>query len=74
MDGEKLNYLFGIYTCNIYLFQGLELGSVHGEELNYLFGIPICNVWPHLSHHYTRAEALLSAITITYFTNFAKTG
>jgi hypothetical protein len=47
---------------------------VHGEELAYLFGIPICHVWPHVSTRYTRAEALLSAITITYFTNFAKTG
>jgi hypothetical protein len=56
------------------VLQGYELGSVQGEEVSYLFGVPICNVWPHHAVHYTRAEALLSAITITYFTNFAKSG
>ena len=49
-------------------------GSVYGGELDYVFGLPISGVWPHLTYHYTRAEAVLSAIVISYWANFVKDG
>jgi len=49
-------------------------GATHGQELDYIFGLPISPVWPHQNHHYTRAEAVLSALVITYWANFVKEG
>lgn len=48
--------------------------SSYGQELDYVFGIPISPVWPHQGYHYTRAEAVLSALVITYWANFVKEG
>ena len=50
------------------------MGSSYGEELSYVFGLPISGVWPHHTLHYTRAESVLSAITISYWANFVKDG
>ena len=51
------------------------VGSSYGEELSYVFGLPISGVWPHhTTEHYTRAESVLSAITISYWANFVKDG
>ena len=50
------------------------VGSSYGEELSYVFGLPISGVWPHHTLHYTRAESVLSAITISYWANFVKDG
>lgn len=52
----------------------VEAGAVHGEELAYVFGLPVAPVWPHQNYHYTRAEAVLSALVITYWANFVKDG
>ena len=51
-----------------------SVGSSYGEELSYVFGLPISGVWPHHTLHYTRAESVLSAITISYWANFVKDG
>ena len=50
------------------------VGCTHGQELDYVFGLPISSVWPHHAYHYTRAEAVLSAITISYWANFVVSG
>ena len=50
------------------------VGASYGEELSYVFGLPISGVWPHTTSHYTRAESVLSAITISYWANFVKDG
>ena len=49
-------------------------GAVYGQELDYVFGLPISCVWPHVTWRYTRAEAVLSALVISYWANFVKDG
>ena len=56
------------------VFQVDSASSSYGQELDYVFGIPISPVWPHQGYHYTRAEAVLSALVITYWANFVKEG
>jgi len=56
------------------MYAKVEAGAVHGEELGYVFGLPVAPVWPHQNYHYTRAEAVLSALVITYWANFVKDG
>ncbi|XP_059081378.1 neuroligin-4, Y-linked-like [Tigriopus californicus] len=49
-------------------------GATHGSELPYIFGIPLKNVWPHISHTFTKSEVMLSRATMTFWTNFARSG
>ncbi|XP_073980560.1 neuroligin 3 isoform X1 [Rhodnius prolixus] len=49
-------------------------GCVHGEELAYVFGAPLVGGMSHFARNYTKAEILLSEATMTYWSNFARTG
>lgn len=76
---QRVLVLLALLVNNIFLIiifssQDEVTGSVYGGELDYVFGLPISGVWPHLTYHYTRAEAVLSAIVISYWANFVKDG
>lgn len=51
-------------------------GCIHGEELAYVLGVPmsIGLGHSHLPRNFTKAEAMLSEITMNYWINFARTG
>ncbi|TTA98326.1 Neuroligin-4, X-linked [Bagarius yarrelli] len=48
--------------------------SGHGDELPYVFGIPMIGPTDLFSCNFSKNDVMLSAVVMTYWTNFAKTG
>ncbi|KAB5576664.1 hypothetical protein PHYPO_G00200290 [Pangasianodon hypophthalmus] len=48
--------------------------SAHGDELPYVFGIPMIGPTDLFSCNFSKNDVMLSAVVMTYWTNFAKTG
>ncbi|XP_030641781.1 neuroligin 4 X-linked b [Chanos chanos] len=48
--------------------------SAHGDELPYVFGIPMIGPTDLFSCNFSKNDIMLSAVVMTYWTNFAKTG
>ncbi|GIY48882.1 neuroligin-1 [Caerostris extrusa] len=65
-------YVFGYQTENGDFSQ--RHGAVHGEDLAYLFGAPLVTTLSHFPRNFTRQEASLSEVVMTYWINFAKSG
>ncbi|XP_021334268.1 neuroligin 4 X-linked b isoform X1 [Danio rerio] len=48
--------------------------SSHGDELPYVFGIPMIGPTDLFNCNFSKNDIMLSAVVMTYWTNFAKTG
>ncbi|KAG7314317.1 hypothetical protein KOW79_021620 [Hemibagrus wyckioides] len=48
--------------------------SAHGDEIPYVFGIPLVGPTELFPCNFSRNDIMLSAVVMTYWTNFAKTG
>ncbi|XP_065108487.1 neuroligin 4 X-linked b [Paramisgurnus dabryanus] len=48
--------------------------SAHGDELPYVFGIPMIGPTDLFNCNFSKNDVMLSAVVMTYWTNFAKTG
>ncbi|XP_035145774.2 neuroligin-4, X-linked isoform X2 [Callithrix jacchus] len=48
--------------------------SAHGDEVPYVFGIPMIGPTELFSCNFSKNDVMLSALVMTYWTNFAKTG
>uniref|UniRef100_A0A672MC13 Neuroligin-3-like n=1 Tax=Sinocyclocheilus grahami TaxID=75366 RepID=A0A672MC13_SINGR len=48
--------------------------AAHGDELPYVFGIPLIGPTELFPCNFSRNDIMLSAVVMTYWTNFAKTG
>uniref|UniRef100_A0A3B1JIA6 Neuroligin 3b n=1 Tax=Astyanax mexicanus TaxID=7994 RepID=A0A3B1JIA6_ASTMX len=48
--------------------------SAHGDEIPYVFGIPLIGPTELFPCNFSRNDIMLSAVVMTYWTNFAKTG
>ncbi|KAM6149230.1 neuroligin-4, X-linked isoform 1-T1 [Rhynchocyon petersi] len=48
--------------------------SAHGDEVPYVFGIPMIGPTELFSCNFSKNDVMLSAVVMTYWTNFAKTG
>ncbi|KAM8750132.1 neuroligin-4, X-linked isoform 2-T2 [Rhynchonycteris naso] len=48
--------------------------SAHGDEVPYVFGIPMIGPTDLFSCNFSKNDVMLSAVVMTYWTNFAKTG
>ncbi|XP_060039082.1 neuroligin-4, X-linked isoform X2 [Erinaceus europaeus] len=48
--------------------------SAHGDEVPYVFGIPMVGPTELFSCNFSKNDVMLSAVVMTYWTNFAKTG
>lgn len=48
--------------------------SAHGDEVPYVFGIPMIGPTELFNCNFSRNDVMLSAVVMTYWTNFAKTG
>ncbi|TRZ00081.1 hypothetical protein DNTS_004635 [Danionella cerebrum] len=48
--------------------------SAHGDELPYVFGIPMIGPTDLFNCNFSKNDIMLSAVVMTYWTNFAKTG
>ncbi|CAH1244798.1 NLGN4X [Branchiostoma lanceolatum] len=49
-------------------------GAVNGEELPFLFGAPLAPLKMFQNENFSKAETMLSAAIMTYWSNFAKSG
>ncbi|XP_072302632.1 neuroligin-2b isoform X1 [Eucyclogobius newberryi] len=48
--------------------------AAHGDELPYVFGIPMVGATDLFPCNFSKNDVMLSAVVMTYWTNFAKTG
>ncbi|XP_059535024.1 neuroligin-4, X-linked isoform X2 [Myotis daubentonii] len=48
--------------------------AAHGDEVPYVFGIPMIGPTELFSCNFSKNDVMLSAVVMTYWTNFAKTG
>ncbi|XP_076055030.1 neuroligin-2-like isoform X2 [Oratosquilla oratoria] len=51
-----------------------RVGCIHGAELAYVWGAPLVDSLTHFPNNFTSMEVKLAETTITYFTNFARSG
>ncbi|XP_035309810.1 LOW QUALITY PROTEIN: neuroligin-4, X-linked-like [Cricetulus griseus] len=48
--------------------------AAHGDEVPYVFGVPMLGPTDLFSCNFSKNDVMLSAVVMTYWTNFAKTG
>jgi neuroligin len=48
--------------------------AAHGDEVPYVFGVPMAGPGDVFGCNFSRNDVMLSAVVMTYWTNFAKTG
>ncbi|CAO2623910.1 Neuroligin-4, X-linked [Lemmus lemmus] len=48
--------------------------AAHGDEVPYVFGVPMVGPTEIFACNFSRNDVMLSAVVMTYWTNFAKTG
>ncbi|XP_034540111.1 neuroligin-2b isoform X2 [Notolabrus celidotus] len=48
--------------------------AAHGDEIPYVFGIPMMGATDMFPCNFSKNDVMLSAVVMTYWTNFAKTG
>ncbi|XP_041093386.1 neuroligin-2-like isoform X1 [Polyodon spathula] len=48
--------------------------AAHGDEIPYVFGIPMIGATDLFPCNFSKNDVMLSAVVMTYWTNFAKTG
>ncbi|XP_046903032.1 neuroligin 4 X-linked b isoform X1 [Hypomesus transpacificus] len=48
--------------------------SAHGDEVAYVFGVPMVEPTDLFNCNFSKNDVMLSAVVMTYWTNFAKTG
>ncbi|XP_030294226.1 neuroligin-2-like isoform X2 [Sparus aurata] len=48
--------------------------AAHGDEIPYVFGIPMVGATDLFPCNFSKNDVMLSAVVMTYWTNFAKTG
>uniref|UniRef100_A0A3P8VSR2 Neuroligin-4, X-linked-like n=1 Tax=Cynoglossus semilaevis TaxID=244447 RepID=A0A3P8VSR2_CYNSE len=48
--------------------------SAHGDEVPYVFGVPMLGPTDLFNCNFSKNDVMLSAVVMTYWTNFAKTG
>uniref|UniRef100_A0A674MMM1 Neuroligin 2b n=1 Tax=Takifugu rubripes TaxID=31033 RepID=A0A674MMM1_TAKRU len=48
--------------------------AAHGDEIPYVFGIPMMGATELFPCNFSKNDVMLSAVVMTYWTNFAKTG
>ncbi|TEA23925.1 hypothetical protein DBR06_SOUSAS55310010, partial [Sousa chinensis] len=48
--------------------------AAHGDELPYVFGVPMVGATDLFPCNFSKNDVMLSAMVMTYWTNFAKTG
>lgn len=48
--------------------------AAHGDEIPYIFGVPMVGATDLFPCNFSKNDVMLSAVVMTYWTNFAKTG
>ncbi|KAM6970464.1 neuroligin-3-like isoform 2-T2 [Aplochiton taeniatus] len=67
-------YFYAFYHHCQSLMKPVWSDSAHGDEVPYVFGIPMLGPTDLFPCNFSRNDIMLSAVVMTYWTNFAKSG
>ncbi|XP_061558509.1 neuroligin-3-like isoform X1 [Phycodurus eques] len=67
-------YFYAFYHHCQSLMKPVWSDSAHGDEVPYVFGIPMIGPTDLFPCNFSRNDIMLSAVVMTYWTNFAKSG
>ncbi|XP_041750998.2 neuroligin-3 isoform X4 [Coregonus clupeaformis] len=67
-------YFYAFYHHCQSLMKPVWSDSAHGDEVPYVFGIPMVGATDLFPCNFSRNDIMLSAVVMTYWTNFAKSG
>nr|XP_033802011.1 neuroligin-3 isoform X2 [Geotrypetes seraphini] len=67
-------YFYAFYHHCQSLMKPAWSDSAHGDEVPYVFGIPMIGPTDLFPCNFSKNDIMLSAVVMTYWTNFAKTG
>ncbi|XP_028815664.1 neuroligin-3a isoform X2 [Denticeps clupeoides] len=67
-------YFYAFYHHCQSLMKPAWSDSAHGDEVPYVFGIPMIGPTDLFPCNFSKNDVMLSAVVMTYWTNFAKTG
>ncbi|NWQ80960.1 NLGN3 protein, partial [Columbina picui] len=67
-------YFYAFYHHCQSLMKPAWSDAAHGDEVPYVFGIPMIGPTDLFPCNFSKNDVMLSAVVMTYWTNFAKTG
>ncbi|XP_077447573.1 neuroligin-3b [Stigmatopora argus] len=67
-------YFYAFYHHCQSLMKPVWSDSAHGDEVPYVFGVPMIGPTDLFPCNFSRNDIMLSAVVMTYWTNFAKSG
>ncbi|XP_052010333.1 neuroligin-3-like isoform X1 [Xyrauchen texanus] len=67
-------YFYAFYHHCQSLMKPAWSDAAHGDEVPYVFGIPMVGPTDLFPCNFSKNDVMLSAVVMTYWTNFAKTG
>ncbi|XP_043913312.1 neuroligin-3-like isoform X2 [Protopterus annectens] len=67
-------YFYAFYHHCQSLMKPSWADAAHGDEVPYVFGIPMIGPTDLFPCNFSKNDVMLSAVVMTYWTNFAKTG
>lgn len=68
-------YFYAFYhRCHTDTRPAWAADAAHGDEVPYVFGVPLLGPADLFACNFSRNDVMLSAVVMTYWTNFAKTG
>uniref|UniRef100_A0A8C5C8D2 Neuroligin 3a n=1 Tax=Gadus morhua TaxID=8049 RepID=A0A8C5C8D2_GADMO len=67
-------YFYAFYHHCQSLMKPAWSDAAHGDEIPYVFGIPMLGATDLFPCNFSKNDVMLSAVVMTYWTNFAKTG
>ncbi|KAM4020305.1 neuroligin-3 isoform 3-T6 [Anomaloglossus baeobatrachus] len=67
-------YFYAFYHHCQSLMKPVWSDAAHGDEVAYVFGVPMVGPTDLFPCNFSKNDVMLSAVVMTYWTNFAKTG
>ncbi|XP_077141104.1 neuroligin-3 isoform X1 [Ranitomeya variabilis] len=67
-------YFYAFYHHCQSLMKPIWSDAAHGDEVPYVFGVPMVGPTDLFPCNFSKNDVMLSAVVMTYWTNFAKTG
>uniref|UniRef100_A0A6I8R0Y3 Neuroligin 3 n=1 Tax=Xenopus tropicalis TaxID=8364 RepID=A0A6I8R0Y3_XENTR len=67
-------YFYAFYHHCQSLMKPAWADAAHGDEVPYVFGVPMVGPTDLFPCNFSKNDVMLSAVVMTYWTNFAKTG
>ncbi|TNN40975.1 Neuroligin-2 [Liparis tanakae] len=66
--------LLALFTDRQWVAPAVATAKLHADEIPYVFGVPMIGATDLFPCSFSKNDVMLSAVVMTYWTNFAKTG